>query len=53
MKMKKVVIVVSLVEEAWEEADETIEKEIFEELSRDLPMVPWCRKVEKVEVVEE
>jgi len=45
-------IVVSLVEEAREEANETIEKEIFQELSKDLPKIPWCKKVEKVEVME-
>jgi len=45
-------IVVSLVEEAREEANETIEKEIFQELSKDVPKIPWCKKVEKVEVME-
>ena len=53
MKTKKVVIVISLVEEAQEETNEMIEKEIFQELSKDLPKIPWCKKVEKVEVVEE
>ena len=52
MKMKKVTIIISLVEEAREEANETIEKEIFKELSKDIPHIPWCKKVEKVEVVE-
>jgi len=52
MKTKKVMIVISLVEEAQEEANETIEKEIFQELSKDIPKIPWCKKVEKVEVVE-
>jgi hypothetical protein len=52
MKTKTVVIVISLVEEAKEEANETIEKEIFEELSKGIPKIPWCKKVEKVEVVE-
>jgi len=50
--MKKVMIVISLVEEAQEEANETIEKEIVQELSKDIPKIPWCKKVEKVEVVE-
>jgi len=53
MKTKKVMIVISLVEEAMEEANEEIEKEIFQELSKDLPKIPWCKKVEKVEVIEE
>jgi len=52
MKTKKVMIVISLVEEAQEEANETIEKEIFQELSEELPKIPWCKKVEKVEVIE-
>jgi hypothetical protein len=52
MNTKMVVIVFSLVEEAEEEANETIEKEIFEELSEGISKIPWCKKVEKVEVVE-
>ena len=52
MKTKKVMIVVSLVEEAQEKANEEIEEEIFQELSKDLPRIPWCKKVEKVEVTE-
>ena len=52
MKTKKVMIIISLVEEAQEEANETIKKEIIRELSKDLPKIPWCKKVEKVEVVE-
>ena len=53
MKAKKVMIIISLIEEAQKEANETIEKEIFQELSKDMPKIPWCKKVEKVEVVEE
>ena len=52
MKTKKVIIIISLVDEAQEETNETIEKEIFQELLRDLPKIPWCKKVEKVEVME-
>jgi len=52
MKTKKVMIVISLIKEAQKEADETIEKEIFQELSEDLTKIPWCKKVEKVEVIE-
>jgi len=52
MKTKKVMIVISLVEEAQEEKNEVIKKEIFQELSKDVPKIPWCRKVEKVEVME-
>jgi len=49
---KKAVIVVSLVEESAEKANEEIEREIFEELSKGLPKIPWMKKVEKVTVTE-
>ena len=49
---KKAVIVVSLVEESAEKANEEIEKEIFEELSKGLSKIPWCKDVEKVTVTE-
>jgi len=52
MKTKKAVIVVSLVEESKEVPNEEIEKEIREELSKDLPRIPWCKKVERVTVRE-
>jgi len=52
MKTKKVMIIISLVDEAQEENNKAIEKEIFQELSKDLPKIPWCKKVEKVEVME-
>ncbi|MFQ5953259.1 MAG: hypothetical protein ACE5JK_07670 [Candidatus Omnitrophota bacterium] len=52
MKTKKVMIIISLVDEAQEEANEAIEKEIFQELSKDILRIPWCKKVEKVEVTE-
>lgn len=49
---KKALIVVSLVEESTEKANEEIEKEIIEELSKGPLRIPWCDKVEKVEVTE-
>lgn len=49
---KKAVIVISLVEESVEKTNEEIEKEIFEELSKDLPKIPWSKKVEKITVTE-
>ena len=52
MKTKKAVIVISLVEESKEIPNEEIEKNIREELSKDLPRIPWCKKVEKVTVRE-
>jgi len=49
---KKVIIEISLVEESAEKANEEIEKEIFDELSVGLLVIPWCKKVEKVTVTE-
>ncbi len=49
---KKVVIVISLVEESIEKANEEIEKEILEELSKGVPMIPWFKNVEKVTVTD-
>jgi len=47
---KKAVIVIYLVEEGAEKPNEEIEKDIFEELSKHPPMIPWLKKVEKVTV---
>ena len=49
---KKATIVISLVEESVEKSSEEIEREIFDELSKGLPKIPWCKKVEKVTVTE-
>lgn len=53
MKTKKVVIVVNLVEESIEKANEEIEKDILQELNDDMPIIPWLDRVEKVTVIEE
>jgi len=53
MKAKKAVIIINLVEESIEKANEEIEKEILQELTDDLPVIPWLEKVEKVTVIEE
>jgi len=53
MKTKKVVIVVNLVEESIEKANEEIEKDILHELNDDMPIIPWLDRVEKVTVIEE
>jgi len=47
---KKAVIVISLVKESVEKANEEIEKDILEELSEDLPKIPWFKNAEKVTV---
>lgn len=49
---KKAVIVICLVEESIKKANEEIEKEILEELSREPPKIPWFKSVEKVTVTE-
>ncbi|MCK4477522.1 hypothetical protein KAU88_03215 [Candidatus Bathyarchaeota archaeon] len=51
MKTKKVMILISLVEESREKTNEEIEGEILQELSADL--IPWCKEIESVKVVEE
>ena len=49
---KKVVIVISLVEESIEKTNKEIEKDVLEELSKDLPRIPWCKNVERVTVTD-
>lgn len=49
---KKAVIVIRLVEQSAEKANEEIEKEILEKLSAE-PKIPWFERVEKVAVSEE
>ena len=49
---KRAIIEISLVEESVEKANEEIEKETFEELSKGLPKISWCKEVEKVTVTE-
>ena len=53
MTMKKVVIIINLVEESVETTNEEIEKEILQELADDMPIIPWLERVEKVTVIEE
>jgi len=48
--VKKAVLLMRLVEESVERTNEEIEREIFEELSEDLPKIPWVEEVEKVTV---
>lgn len=49
---KKAVIVIRLVDESREKANEELEKDILAELSAE-PKIPWFKSVEKVTVVEE
>lgn len=50
---KKAVIVICLVDESTDKANEEIEEEIFHELSTSEPKIPWFKNVEKVTVTEE
>lgn len=50
--VKKATIVISLVKESAEKANNDIEKEIFKELSTLPTRIPWMKKVEKVKVTE-
>jgi hypothetical protein len=49
---KKVLIEISLVEESEEKANKEIVDEIFNDLSEGISVIPWCKKVEKVAVIE-
>lgn len=44
-------LVLSLVEESREKTNEEIEEEILREFSATL--IPWCKKIEKVKVIEQ
>jgi hypothetical protein len=48
--MKKVTIVISLVEECGNLDDSDIEKEIERELSENVSMIPWAKKIERITV---
>lgn len=48
--LKKVTIVVSLAEECSDVANFDIEKEIKRELSENLSLIPWAKKIESVSV---
>jgi len=49
---KKAVIMISLVEESVEKANEEIEEDILEELSEGFLKIPWSKDVEKVTVTD-
>jgi len=48
--VKKAVIEVLLVDESAERMNEEIEKDIFEELLKNLHVIPWVAKIKKVTV---
>ena len=49
---RKVVIEAWLVHESISEQPEKIKRDILEELSEECQMIPWCERIEKVEVVD-
>jgi len=51
MKTRKVVITISLVRESQKKTNQEIEREILQELSSH--MIPWCKEIERVEVLDE
>ena len=50
--LKKAIITINLVKESGEVANEAIEREILEDLSKGQPKIPWLQKVEGVTVME-
>ena len=52
VKSKKAVITIQLVEESVFQSNETLEREIFESISKGSPRIPWLADVKKVRVVE-
>ena len=50
---KKAIIIVALIKESKKVENAELEREIFVELSKVPHVIPWMKKVLKVEVVEE
>jgi len=50
--VKKALIEISLVEESSEKTNDEIANEIFNEISEGRTLIPWCKQVEKVAVIE-
>lgn len=51
--VKKAIIEVSLIKEATDTPNDTLEREIMDELSEELPKIPWQGKIEKVTVLDD
>jgi len=49
---KKAIIEIVLVEESSEKPNKEIWKEISEELSENLYVIPWAAKIEKMTITE-
>lgn len=50
--VKKAIIELLLVEESAAKTNKEIEKEIFNEFFEGKLVIPWCKKVERVTVIE-
>lgn len=51
--VKKVIIEFSLVEESARRVNQEIVDEVFDALSEGRIIIPWCKKIEKVAVIED
>jgi H2-forming N5,N10-methylenetetrahydromethanopterin dehydrogenase-like enzyme len=49
---KKALIEITLVEESSGKKNDEIANEIFKEISEGATIIPWCKKVNKVAVVD-
>jgi hypothetical protein len=50
--VKKAIIEISLVEESSGKTNDEIASEIFNDISEGRVIIPWCKQVEKVAVIE-
>ena len=51
LKQRKVMIILSLIEESQEKTNKELQKEIMEELSE--VCFPWCKGIEEIKIIEE
>jgi hypothetical protein len=51
--LKKAIIEVQLIKEAADTPNRKLEQEILDELSDELPKIPWQGKIEKVTVLDD
>lgn len=51
--MKKAIIEVQLIREAADTPNTKLEQEIMDELSDELPKIPWQGKIERVTVLDD